>query len=189
MNTQMKAVEPSSSSSLSPPTSTAADYITLRQAYSQWTKFRRLSIALFQDLVNAKNKLSHIKQQKLVSLGFMTSSSKVSLQVYDEISDLIRALDEVQNSMIVEVATITNMQGCLASSFPCDWPVDESFLVELLQQVKNQTALEASILNRLRNLTHGGEKDQDLSITLMACLTYPPYLRKSDMRLLLDLDT
>lgn len=178
----------SSSSSSSPHSSVANQTRTfsdLQQAYAEWMKYRRIAIPLFQDLVNAKNMISHVKQNKTAHLGLMASSNKISMQVYDEISDVALALDEVQHKMLEVLSTIENIQSNLILHQAI--PVEESFLVELLEQLRNQTSLEVTMLSRIRELRYGGEKDQDLSVTLMACLTYPPYFRKDDLKQILEL--
>ena len=171
-----KALKPSSSSSSS--------FSSLQQAYSEWMKYRRQSIPLFQELVNAKNKLSYVKQNKVTLVGVLTTSKKISSQIFDEIFEIIGSLDEVHGKMLLEMRAIETIQAELEV---IALPVEESCLVEVLEKLKKQTSLEITLLNRLRELGHGGDKDQDLSITIMACLTYPPYSGKDDINQLLEI--
>lgn len=214
--------------------SSPSPFISIQKSYDLWLKLRRVSIPLFQDLVNLKNKVTYVHQMKLDSVlgGISSSSTKVSMQIYDEISDVISSIDEMQSSMQIELEKIQSMMmtqlsssssssssrsrssrrydaglregkedqkddeiGSSGSSTRNDdpsnpikeeFPVDEAVLEGILSQCKSQLSLEITLFQRLRDSKHGGEKDQDLSVTILACLNYPSYLKIDDLKLLID---
>ena len=189
------------------PLSSNTAFVELQQSYANWLKLRGVSIPLFQDLVNLRNKATHLQQSKLnQAVGVPSSSTRISVQVYDEISDVVNALEEIHRGMERELEKISAIQKVgtgSAQTFPASanskdrdveggyrenvhFPVKFTVLDEMLAQLRDQTSLEDTLLARLRDHTHGGEKDQDLSVTIMACLTYPSYLRKDSLKLLLD---
>ena len=173
--------------------------LQLQGAYGRWWSLRMESIPLFQELLNAKSKLSHIQQNGIESiLAIDVSQAPSFTTVYDEISDLKQAIRDVHKQMNVELASITELSDRGRNSASTQQvegrndsyhDIESLFLQSILKQTKNQTLLEMSIFDSLRSHVFGGEKNQDLSITFMACMEYPPYLNTDEIKLLVSLKT
>ena len=84
------------------------------------------------------------------------------------------------------------------ASAPCMWPLDMSQAKDMLDQLRQQTLLEASIYEMLVQETQEGESlghnggggsagGHDTAVTCLACFTYPPYLNESVLHIILQL--
>ena len=160
-------------------------FSALQQSYESWISMRKVSIKLFGDLLNARSKASHVRQTSITALGLTISSNRISTQVFDEISDLINALEEVQRKMNDELEKITAIQLQHKEILP----IAEDSLADTLQQLQQQSHLESTLRRRLveNAYTFTAALDHDLSVTMMACFTNPPYLRKDDIGLIVEL--
>jgi hypothetical protein len=177
-----KSIKPTPSSQGTEVVS-SGEFRALQQSYENWAKLRKVSVKLFEDLINARNKASHVRQSSLSALGLTTSSSRISLQVFDEVSNLMNSLEEVQRKMSEELEKIKEIQQGEKSSLP----IDESYLQELLQQLQQQSSLEETLRRRLSENVFSASLDHDMAVTMMACLSYPPYFKRDDVRMLIEL--
>ena len=150
------------------------------------------SIQLFQELLNLKSKLSHVQQSSIDSI-FSTpiSHTCIASQIYDEVFDLTKAIEDIHRQMEEELVTITELQDQRRRTMSIQQdeidscPLEPSLIQKLLKQAKDETRLELSILDYLQSNYHS---DHDQAITFMACLEYPPYLNKNDMKSLIELN-
>lgn len=157
------------------------------------------SIPLYQQLLNAKSKLSHIQQSGIESIFTIhVSQASSSSKIYDEISDLKHAIEDIHKQMNEELAAITELlerggQQALIQedeeSKNSSHNMETLLFEEILLQMNNQMSLETSIFDSLRSDAYSGEKTQDLSKTFMACMEYPPYLNIDEIKLLISLKT
>lgn len=167
-----------------PTAKSSGAFSALQQSYESWISMRKVSIKLFEDLLNARSKASHVRQTSITALGLTMSSNRISTQVFDEISDLINSLEEVQRKMNDELEKITAIQLQHKEVLP----IAEDSLTDTLQQLQQQSHLESMLRRRLveNAYTFTAALDHDLSVTMMACFTIPPYLRKDDIGLIVE---
>ena len=161
-----------------------SSFVLLQSSYKNWMKLRKVSIELFENIINTKSKLSHINQGQIGLTGILFSSSKISCQIYEDILDSSNSLKEIQESMIKELDLISNLQSS-DNEFFQTYSIEEEFLASLLEQIRQQTSFEIVLANNIIGDNNLYSKDQDLSITIIACLLYPPYFSKDDLNLLL----
>ena len=191
----LRSSYPSSSSRLS-----IDEVQQLQRAYGHWWSLRMTCMPLFQDLLNAKSKLSYVQQKGGGSI-FTTSASLApkATKIYDEISDITNAIESIHGQMKEELTSIAELLMGEKWEYALMQQEHEikrssqhfefSLFQNLLGPINDQTLLESSILDSLRSNIYSGEKDQDLSTTFIACMEYPPYLSRDEIRLLIGLNT
>jgi hypothetical protein len=156
----------------------SASTIRLQESYQNWISLRKVSLKLFEDIFNARGKLSHCQQKQILPLKLAISSHPTSLQIFDEISQLFVTLYDIQNRMHQELEKISALQ----SEYRSLLPFDDAYLEVILESLQQETALEITLSRRISGSATAQSGDHDISITIMACLTYPPYFRKDDVQ-------
>ena len=164
---------------------------------------------LVEEIASKRNELSFINPDQIESVfgAPLASISKFSMALDNEIYAMKKKLDKKQIETKDSLEQIQSVVNKLQTQ-SADCPVDMSFLHDLVvrlshcalasyphlfsiisfsqAQLLEQSAVEALAVAKMTNYDDAS-LDQDMFVTLITAFKYSPYLRQTDVDLVLDL--
>lgn len=162
----------------------------LQSSLKSFVATRKSIYKLVEQIANKRNQLSYISSEQLDSIfgSSVVSASTFSMAMNEELYEMKESVGTARTELQAIVTTIQELIAGLmrAPSLLEDLPIEPHFLIELVGQIQQQVVIEILAAKKVTDF-EDVSIDQDLLVTAMATFKYSPYLRQSDLDLLIEL--
>ena len=162
-------------------------FTRFQAALRVWLDSRKRSIGIIEKYMALRSQATYVTASQVsASIGSALSASRLNVQVEAELYGQLMQLETNQNTMLQSIQDMgailigmnTSSDATLAAKPAGPWPLDEAFTSKLLEDMKQQSLLEVSVYETLRQEQQhtANQADHDAAVTWTACFTFPPYL-------------
>jgi hypothetical protein len=160
----------------------------IQASFKVFKESQRSTEKLVEEIARKRNELSYVTADQIENVfgSSLVSASKFSLALDNEVYEIKKKIEKCQldtaDSIEQIQESINQLQGHVSTE---GFPIELSFLCELLDSMQQQSAVEVLVVEKVTNF-NDASLDQDMLVTLIAAFKYSPYLRQSDVDLVLD---
>ncbi len=190
----------SASSAASRSVSAATPLAVVQNLLKKWQDYHEKCVIIVKEVIEYENELTYVTAARLEGVSEQMRPSRISHEVLQGLEAKCYELIEIQQKMmkIIEELKIVSIETELE--------VNGEYLDGVIHQLTQQLLLEMTISNDLckknmygvtdssmknideYNVTGSSARyDSDALVTILACFTYCPYYKPSEVQMILDL--
>lgn len=194
----MKGKSPSASATRS--VSEGSPLMNLQNLLKTWQENHEKCVVIVKEVIEYENELTYVTAARLEDVSEHMRPSRISHEVLQGLESKCFELSEIQQKMLKIIEDIKIV------AIETEIPVNGEYLEGVVHQLTQQLLLEMTISNDLLNKNIYGTTDSSLKnidqynvtgssarydsdtfVTILACYTYCPYYKPSEVQMILDL--
>jgi hypothetical protein len=134
------------------------NFVEIQKEFSLWNDNHKISLPIVQAIVNLRNQTSYFTNSKVnQSLGNSISSSRLSINLINDLEIQCQELSKIQNKMRLHILNIMNLKDLYKNQYPCE----DSVICNLIDQLQQQTLLEMCLCESLSDFGDNNTTDDE----------------------------
>jgi hypothetical protein len=153
-----------------------------------YIEVRNKMVSIIEKIANLRSRKTFVTIENVqLNLGESVNASRLNVEVDNDLHDLFDELNSDKKNLQQIVLKISSCVADDAMKSSISTFVDIDFVLNLLNQIQQQSLLELNVVELLFD-SNNSSMDHDGIITIIACFKYPPYLTIIDLKKILTLD-